>query len=417
VPPQQQLVQLDSYKQIFSAEIDQLLSVRLLPCLDSAGSTCAGDGDKFLTRISFSTPGHSDGNVISDTVVLVTEVEAVASCNLSVATLQHPTPLAPDAKYLGVTVAALDVDSLPIVFSLPKLTVLWDDVSIPMRRTTENFFVATIDQSRRDEGVHSVRVVLEDGWNAQLGTYATCELLHREVVVEAKFNTVWIFVGSVCACAMFVGVLAYWVNKRKKKLGGIILSVLTETMRLALTLCLETGDLATDVRCPPLRKQYPDDSCFSEGCKSHLTHLQIYTTCQVVFTDGVITSSATTYRALYIVFGSLSVVISALSVGVRVRHAWWVRQSLAKVINEGDLDEAGESSNADIKARLTWELEKTTRDLYSSAMTLACALLEGSKVPTDSSACCNTEQQRATSARNAPTTFANHFRRGWFVLG
>ena len=109
-----------------------------------------------------------------------------------------------------------------------------------------------------------------------------------------------------------------------------------------------------------------------------MTLLQIYTTFQVVFVDGIIASSATTYRVLYIVFGSLSVVISAVSVFFRVRHAWWVRQSLAKVIAESEgSDEVGGSCAADIKARLTWELEKTSRDLYSSSMTLACALLEG----------------------------------------
>jgi hypothetical protein len=248
VPPQQQPVQLDSSKQIFSAEVIQLLSLRLTPCSDSTRGTCARDGDKFLAQISFSTSGDTDGDVIGDTVVLVAEVEAVASCNLSVVTLQHPTPLVADAPDIQVTVAALDVDSLPIVLSMPKFTVFWDGAKIPMRRSNGNLFVASIGPSYRDQGVHSLRVLLEDGWNAQLGTYAVCELLHREVVVEAKFNTAWIFVGSICACAVFVGALAYWVNKQKKQLGGIMMSVLTETMRLAMAVCLETGDLATDVR-------------------------------------------------------------------------------------------------------------------------------------------------------------------------
>jgi hypothetical protein len=72
----------------------------------------------------------------------------------------------------------------------------------------------------------------------------------------------------------------------------------------------------------------------------------VWTSYKVVAIEGFVPQS---YRILYCVFGSLSVVFSLIVVGFRASHALWLRRSLQKVASSDE-----QQSGSELIAQLTW---------------------------------------------------------------
>jgi hypothetical protein len=136
------------------------------------------------------------------------------------------------------------------------------------------------------------------------------------------------------------------------ELRNVLVMVLTETSKTAISISFELGDLATD----------------------------LLTTYRVVFED--ITVRSPQYRVPYAVFGCLSTMVGVVSLAHHVHRARELRAQIktnAKILphphvednedNEHDVNEA-------VVGKLEWELEKTSRDLKGLAVGMLCFFLE-----------------------------------------
>jgi hypothetical protein len=177
-------------------------------------------------------------------------------------------------------------------------------------------------------------------------------VLEQDIRVEKPegLNTVWLSVGSISACAVFVGAILFWARRVSAELKNVLVMVLTEASKTVLSISFALGNLATD----------------------------LLTTYRVVFEDIVRSAQ---YRVPYAVFGCLSVTVGLVSIVHHVRRAFELRSQIRSnavaehepAETEADLEAA--SSNA-VVHKLKWELEKASRDLKAQAIGVLVFLFE-----------------------------------------
>jgi hypothetical protein len=326
----------------------------------TAGEPCVEDGDIVHTRVTAMSA--SDG-LVSE-VRISTTVESLASCNRSVAAFMQSgsfsengrpvtDSLVTDFALVFVELHVVDVDGLPIRTSQPKSLVSWGTQEILPTKLAEpssNRFTAVVEASSRSmPGSYRLQVVLLDAWNETMGAVGNCVLLERTVHVEKPqaLITMWLAVGSLSACAVFVGVIVLWARRMSAELKNILLMVLTEASKTVVAISFELGDLATD----------------------------LFTTYRVVF-EGIVVS--TNYRVPFAVFGCLCIVTGMVSITHHIRRACKLRSQLktdSEMHHGLYLTDEKREEDA-ILHRLKWELDRASRDQVGLAINVLCMSLE-----------------------------------------
>jgi hypothetical protein len=293
-------------------------------------------------------------------VTVQTRVEALVSCNNTLAwvtsaglaleggTISAESPL-------EVRLQARDVDNLEVKLTRAEIFLHLTDENkrastFPFNTEVGNsdYTCAVAGASTKEPGRYTLVV------RVRKGPTGSCEILRLSVTVAEKpqgLSAVWLSVGSLCACAVFLGAILVWARCMSAELRDVLVMVLTETSKTVISISFELGDLATD----------------------------LLTTYRVVF-EGIVISPQ--YRVPYAVFGCLSVMAALVSLAHHVHRARELRAQIktkAKVLphpadahledNEDDVHEA-------VVCKLEWELEKTSRDLKGLAVGMLCLFLE-----------------------------------------
>jgi hypothetical protein len=247
--------------------------------------------------------------------------------------------------------------------SIPNSAVVWSNSKgnahqiVPTRPTDggyeRNRFTAGIEASLRNTpGLYRLKVVLRDAWSEMLGAVGECVLLEQTVLVEMPegVNSVWLLVGSLTGCAVFVGAMGLWARRVRAELRNVLVMVLTEASKTVISTSFSLGNLVTDV----------------------------FTTYRVVFKDIV---RSPKYRVPYAVFGCLAILVGLVSIVYQVQRAYGLRSQIkSNAIVEQEPAEISTDLNDDasrgIVRKLKWELEKASRDLKALAVRVLCLLFE-----------------------------------------
>jgi hypothetical protein len=268
-----------------------------------------------------------------------------------------------DAALVFVDLRLVDADGIPIQMSVPNSAVVWSNSKgnahqiVPTRPTASGYersrFTASIEASLRNTpGLHRLQVVLRDAWNETLGAVGECVLLEQIVLVEMPegVNTVWLLVGSLSACAVFVGAIVFWARRVRAELRNVLVMVLTEASKTVISTSFSLGNLVTDV----------------------------FTTYRVVFKDIV---RSPKYRVPYAVFGCLAILVGLISIVNQVQRAYGLRSQIKSnaIVEqepaETDTDLEDDASHTIVR-KLKWELERASRDLKALAVGVLCLLFE-----------------------------------------
>jgi hypothetical protein len=268
-----------------------------------------------------------------------------------------------DTALVYVDLHLVDADGIPIRVSVPDSAVVWSNSKgnahqiVPTRPTASGYernrFTASIEASLRNTpGLHRLQVVLRDAWNETLGAVGECVLLEQIVLVEMPegVNTVWLLVGSLSACAVFVGAIVFWARRVRAELRTVLVMVLTEASKTVISISFSLGNLATD----------------------------LLTTYRVVFEDVV---RSPQYRVPYAVFGCLAILVGLVSIVYQVRRAYGLRSQIkSNAIVEQEPAETDTDLDDDAKRgivrKLKWELDRASRDLKALAVGVLCLLFE-----------------------------------------
>jgi hypothetical protein len=196
---------------------------------------------------------------------VIIDVEAIASCQLSIATILLPRQgvFFTDAETLAVEVKARDVDNLGIHISVPTLIVKWDGANqstegwIPMRRRQDSVFFAEIPlRLRASARSYRLEVVLEDGWDLTPGKQ--CHLLQDIVTIrepDEALKTWMVLAGALAGCVLLVLGLVMYVKRHADKLQAFLIMILTETGTPLQRQCMyHSNEL---VGCRTLRLEAP----------------------------------------------------------------------------------------------------------------------------------------------------------------
>jgi hypothetical protein len=284
---------------------------------------------------------------------------------------------------LEVRFQARDVDHLEVKFTRAEIFLHLEDENkrasiFPFSTEGGNgdYTAAVAGAATKEPGRYTLVV------RVPKGPTGSCEILRRSVTVAEKprgLNTVWLSVGSLSACAIFVGAIVVWARRMSAELRDVLVMVLTETSKTVISISFELGHLATD----------------------------LLTTYQVVF-ENIVRSPQ--YRVAYAVFGCLSIMVALVSLTHHVHRARELRAQIktrAKIqphLAETDehLEDSKDDEDHTVKAvvptkadahledgeddeidagkavvgKLDWELEKTSRDLKGLAVGMLCFFLE-----------------------------------------
>jgi hypothetical protein len=353
--------------------------------LDCHGeAACVADGDTVETVIEVAS--DSVGGGVRSAVRITTLIQALASCNHSVAVIMQldgssktavpvTDSLYSNTALVFIDLRVIDADGIPIRVSQPASIVFWgsDDGSanqiVPTRPaeggSRGNRYTAGIEASLRGApGSYRLQVLLKNAWNEALGAVSECVLLEQVVQVKEPdgLNTVWLSVASLSGCALLVGVILFWARRMSTELRHVLVMVLTESSKTVTSISFAIGNLSTD----------------------------LYTTYRVVF-EGLVKSRL--YRVPYAVFGCLSIVAGLLSIYFHVRRACELRLHIktnseveqsdrvypvTQEPAEADTDLEGDEHDAShaVVHKLKWELQRTSRDLKGLAVGVLCLLLE-----------------------------------------
>ncbi len=357
------LADLDGGRLKYVDTLRHEFSVRL--ACDRGEPSCAADGDVITTTLQLASPHIRliSQEVTVPVVTVQTRVEALVSCNNTVAwvtsaglALEGGTILAESP--LEVRLQARDVDDLEVRFTRAEILLHLEDENKRVSTFPFNTKVGSSDYTCAVAGAStevSGRYTLVV--RVPKGPTGGCEILRRSVMVAAKpqgLNVLWLSVGSLSACTIFVGAIVVWARRMSAELRNVLVMVLTETSKTVISISFELGDLATDV----------------------------LTTYRVVFLNIV---RSPQYRVPYAVFGCLSIVVALISLAHHVHRVRELRARIKTRINiqpnpadahledsEDDEDDAGKA----VVSKLEWELEKTSRDLKGLVVGMLCFFLE-----------------------------------------
>jgi len=254
---------------------------------------------------------------------------------------------------LEVRLQARDVDNLEVKFTRAEITLRWEDenkqeITFPFNTEfgSSDYTTAVAGAWTKEPGRYTLVVRVPKGPNG------SCEILRRSVTVAEKpqgLNTMWLLVGSLSACALFVGAVLVWARRMSAELRNILVMVLTEASKTVISISFALGNLVTD----------------------------LLTTYRVVFEDIV---KSPQYRVPYAVFGCLAIMVGLVLMVNEVQRAYMLRLQIKSnaIVEqepaETDRDLEDDASHA-VVHKLKWELEKVSRDFKALAVGMLCLIL------------------------------------------
>jgi hypothetical protein len=321
--------------------------------LDCHGAeACVADGDTVETMLEVAE-SSSDG--VRSAVRITTLVQALVSCEHSNAWIEYDLQSVPTSTAMRVHLEAYDVDRLPVSYNRAPVEFRFGLHLLPQRWDSgSNVYVADVSADLTENaGQYELSVTAVNGWCNRGQTVGRCELLRRSVTVAEKPSPVWFSVGSLFACAVFVGAIVFWARRMSAELRAVLVMVLTEASKTVLSISCELGDLATD----------------------------LLTTYRVVFEDIV---RSPQYRVPYAVFGCLAIMVGLVSLAHHVHRARGLHAQIktnAKIQSQpaeagAQLEDDEDDAHKAVVGKLEWELEKTSRDQQGLAVGVLCFFLE-----------------------------------------
>ena len=179
--------------------------------LQCAGSTsiCPRDGDTIETVIDFTLSNFGKQH---SSVTIVTEVDALPSCQLSTVSISPETqPVYNDGHGLVVSVHIFDVDGFPIDYTAPELMIEWlppqhssasangpFPFALPSDGPVHEIFYRQNPSQRHEydsqvpiellqlPGEHSVTVRLLTGWSNATQNATACTVFQRTITVQCS---------------------------------------------------------------------------------------------------------------------------------------------------------------------------------------------------------------------------------------
>jgi hypothetical protein len=314
---------------------------------------CVADGDTVETVLEVAS---QSGSGVRSAVRIVTLVQSRISCDHSRAWIAYDLQSVSTSTAMRVHLEAYDVDSLPIAYNRAPVEFRFGSHLLPQRWDRgSNKYVADVSADLTETaGLYELNVTAVDGWSNRRQTVGRCELLRRSVTVAEKpqgLNPLWLSVGSLSACAVFVGAIVFWARRMKAELKNALVMVLTEASKTVISISFELGNLVTD----------------------------LLTTYRVVFEDMV---RSPQYRVPYAVFGCLAIMVGLVSMVYQVQRAYKLRlqiKSNAIVKQEPAETDAGtdleDHASHAVVHKLKWELEKVSRDFKALAVGMLCLIL------------------------------------------
>jgi hypothetical protein len=257
MPALHTLVGLDSIRS--SRTLQHSFQVQL-SCGENASSiACPADGDLIETTITVQSK-NSDP-IVATSVKIVTEVQALPSCQHSVATFNLPidAPILDGAPALWVTVLAIDADGMDITRSNPTITLRWTfenrtelillqrQAVMPPEFRRNVFFGEVAPRLRAAAGSYGLEVVLQGAWD---GDHPVADCIVKqgvlEVVEKGSSNT-WIMVGALIAFVLFFTAVMIYVKRNYYRLRVLFVKVFSEFTLLSVALGGRVGNLGTDI--------------------------------------------------------------------------------------------------------------------------------------------------------------------------
>jgi hypothetical protein len=250
---------------------------------------------------------------------------------------------------MRVHILASDLDGKPLKNESSAIKVHFSGQSVPSRwEQASGELVADISEDlTASPGDYEISVEMTV-WTFTVETgdrNSTCILLRKGVtVVEAQRVALWVLIASLILCTILILMLVIWAKRKADDLKEILTMVMTETVKLVLSIVFDIGNLITD----------------------------LMTAYKIVFADDVV--MGTRWKILYAVFGCLSIIVGVFLILHRGQHLIGVRRRLTLQLNERD--RVYTTADDEMLQRLTWEEKKILRDMQMNASSLLCLVFE-----------------------------------------
>jgi hypothetical protein len=201
---------------------------------------CIADGDTIETVIAIASAGSSGS---PSEVRIVTELEAVLSCEKTKTWIDVNPESVPMSSPIGVRLHAIDVDGMPINWTQSHIEFRFGNQLLPIiwNRGSNVYVTAISAELTAQPGLYELVVSASGAWSELLGRVMSCELLRLTVRVEEGFGSKWLLAGAAIVSVAALGVLALLVRKRHAHLKALLPMLFSEVTELVGSLCLEVG--------------------------------------------------------------------------------------------------------------------------------------------------------------------------------
>ncbi len=308
---------------------------------------CIADGDRVETVMQIGAP--SDSSSMRSEVRLITEVEALLSCDRSQAWVEHDVRDLPPRTPFRVRLAAVDVDDLPVKFTRAEINLVLGGRNVPVQwsRGSNEYVTEVPAELTAQPGLYDLVMHASNAWG-EAGQITSCVLLRRAITVKEGLSNTWILVGAGATAVAIVGGLVLLVRKRHADLQAIMVMLLTEMGMLVFAICTALANLVTD---------------------------------GIVFgrlLRGELPVSTAMYTVAYATILCFGVVVTALSLGYRIHNAGLMKAQLQLLAPQGQTVAASSTSAARRQVQQhEWELVQTHRTKVTLSLSLMTAAAQG----------------------------------------
>jgi hypothetical protein len=222
---------------------------------------------------------------------------------------------------------------------------------------------------RLSEGVHTLQVILQGGLpNSDPGSQEDCVLLDQRFDLrkrtQSSFETGWIILGCALGAIVVVAVLVILGRKYRDRLKHVFHTAVFELLKVCFGFAFDGADISTD---------------------TITFHRAVISDALGVSDSNYILGQG--YKIAYIAIFCLAAVVSVLGLSYRFIQG----RALYRALNEshesmtkGSLQSQTEKevSVSEMKLKLSWELEKTKRDIMGCSISLSGFVAEGTSTTT-----------------------------------
>jgi hypothetical protein len=224
--------------------------------LDAAGcgnaSECIADGDSVKAVIQIAAP--ADASHVQSSVTLITEVEALVSCERSrirTSILGDGTKIFVQSSFT-VHVFAIDVDGINVDWTRATVLITFNDRSTAVLWSPgSNKYVSEItDQLTDKPGRYNLLVTVQNAWSEASGNASSCVLLNKTVLVQCSNGAdtsdcatplQFIIVGGIVGAliVVLIPLAAYQMRAHQEQVKRFLLSFLMHECVLVAKICWE----------------------------------------------------------------------------------------------------------------------------------------------------------------------------------